>query len=243
MPDLAVKFPNYDLHLVIVFMSLAAAVICMVGVGGTLLFESNGFNLKMINIRADSLGDYLNSTFALIYNLSLLAAGSCIILAMLAIYFTFTDRLSRSIAIVGAAVGLCIILMGVFPINILEWHRRVSTLYLICTLVLHCLCVVDFFKPKGTMSKGVFGLSLIAIASATVMLFLLDWTTYDFPPCEHLDNSICVVSLSMWILTQSTILWCVGLGLEMRKVIIDKQRLHLLSPLQSARKTPPSTLL
>ncbi|UJF21811.1 hypothetical protein [Shewanella sp. OMA3-2] len=148
---------NFDLHLVIVFMSLAAAIIASFGVLSALFAQAQQMQTNIFNIRPDILGDYMNSPLAAVFNLSLLAAGACFLLATLAIYFTFSDALSRTIAIVGAIVGLSTALMGMFPINFLEWHRKVSTLYLVSSLVLHCLCFADYFKPQSTMTGWYLG--------------------------------------------------------------------------------------
>ncbi|MDP5147604.1 hypothetical protein ORI98_14265 [Shewanella sp. ULN5] len=206
-------------------MSLAAAAIAGIGVACALFVEAKDMQLSVFNIRPDMLGDYMNSELAVVFNLSLLAAGACFFLGTLAIYFTFLDPLSRAIAVVGSLVGLSIALMGIFPINFLEWHRKVSTVYLLSSLVLHLLCFADFFKEKSTMTRVVFGLSILAIVMSLNLMFMLDWTLLDFPPCEDSANHFCWVSSSMWVLTQANILWCVCLGLSMRQHIVKQQSL------------------
>ncbi|GAA0787535.1 MULTISPECIES: hypothetical protein [Pseudomonadati] len=206
-------------------MSLAAAAIASLGVASALFVEANSMQVNMFNIRPDMLGDYMNSRLAVVFNLSLLAAGACLFLGTVAIYFTFPDPLSRAIAVVGSLVGLSIALMGVFPINFLEWHRKVSTFYLLGSLVLHLLCFADFFRTQSTMTRVVFGLSVLAIMTSFNLIFMLDWTLLDFPPCEDIANHFCWVSSSMWVLTQANILWCVCLGLSMRQHIVSQQSL------------------
>ena len=206
-------------------MSLAAAAIAGIGVACALFVEAKDMQLSVFNIRPDMLGDYMNSELAVVFNLSLLAAGACFFLGTLAIYFTFLDPLSRAIAVVSSLVRLSIALMGIFPINFLEWHRKVSTVYLLSSLVLHLLCFANFFKEKSTMTWVVFGLSILAIVMSLNLMFMLDWTLLDFPPCEDIANHFCWVSSSMWILTQANILWCVCLGLSMRQHIVNQQSL------------------
>lgn len=204
-------------------MSIAAASIAALGVTLSLIAEVKYSSLNLFAIRPDMLGDYTNSPLAVVYNLSLLVAGACFFLATLAIFFTFDDLLSRIIAVVGGVVGISIALMGIFPINLLEWHQKVSTLYLVATLFLHCLCVLDYFKPGSTMTRVVFGLSCLSVVTASILVCLLDWQTLDFATCDPIDNQFCWVSSTMWVLTQSNVLWCVCLGLGMREHIIKQK--------------------
>ncbi|NKF49313.1 hypothetical protein G3R49_01800 [Shewanella sp. WXL01] len=204
-------------------MSLFTAVICTAGVGATLYVETNGLTLETINTRPDTFGNYLTSSFAIVFNMSLLSAGFCLMLAMLGVYFTFNDSLNRYIAVTGAIVGLSILLMGVFPINFIDWHRKVSTLYMLSSFSLHLLCIPNFFITKSTISKKVLALSTFGVLCTLSLMLQIDWSVLDFPPCAHADNSICTVSLSMWLLTNVNILWCVSLCLDMRKHIKHQQ--------------------
>ena len=70
-------------------MSLAAAVLCSLGVGSALIAETGNISLEMLMIRPDMLGDYMNSPLAVVFNLSLLAGGSCLLLAMVAVFNTY----------------------------------------------------------------------------------------------------------------------------------------------------------
>ncbi|AZG72069.1 hypothetical protein [Shewanella livingstonensis] len=223
---------NYDLHLVIVFMSLAAAAICSFGVGSALIVQADGISLDMLMIRPDTLGNYMSSSFAVVFNLSLLAGGSCFLLAMVAVFNIFPDLLSRYIAIIGGMVGLSIVLMGVFPINFLDLHRKVSTVYLFSSIALHCFCLIDYFKPRSTMTKRMLTLSIISLCSGFVLLMLLDWSLLDFNECSVDFPQYCVVSLSMWSLTQANILWCICLGLSLLNAIKMQQN-HLYQLVES----------
>ncbi|MCL1144096.1 hypothetical protein [Shewanella gaetbuli] len=211
-------------------MSLAAAIIAATGVVIALIAEIQYMPVSVLTLRPDKLGDYMNSPLAIVFNLSLLAAGACFFLATLAIYFTFPDPLSRAIAVVGGIVGMSIALMGIFPINMLEWHRQVSTIYLLSSLLLHALCFADYFKPKSTMTKRVLSLSILSIFMSVALISMLDWNVLDFVACDDPDEHFCLVAVCMWMLTQTNILWCVCLGLGMRKYIIAQQsfRQHAL---------------
>lgn len=214
---------NYDLQLVIVFMSLAAALICSMGVGSTLIMEADSINLDMLMIRPDTLGNYTKSSFAVVFNLSLLTGGSCFLLAMVALFNTFTDLLSRYIAIIGGLVGISIVLMGVFPINFLDLHRKVSTLYLFSSILLHCICLVDYFKPGSTMTKKMLVLTMVSLGCGLLLLMLLNWVLLDFSACSADFPQYCMVSPAMWALTQANILWCVCLGLSLWNAIKTQQ--------------------
>ena len=205
-------------------MSLAAAVLCSLGVGSALIAETGNISLEMLMIRPDMLGDYMNSPLAVVFNLSLLAGGSCLLLAMVAVFNTYHDPLSRYLAFVGGIVGLSIILMGVFPINLLDMHRKVSTLDLISSVVLHFVCVLDYFKPGSTMNKPMLSLTIVALISGSALMALLDWNLLDFPACSTVLPQFCLVSLAMWLLTQANILWCVCLSLNMMKTIKVQQQ-------------------
>ncbi|MCL1156954.1 DUF998 domain-containing protein [Shewanella inventionis] len=205
-------------------MSLATAMICSFGVGSALLAETGGFSLNMLMIRPDTLGDYMNSPLAVVFNLSLLAGGSCLLLAMVAVFNTYQDGLSRYLAVVGFVVGLSIILMGVFPVNFLDTHRKVSTLYLFSSVLLHCVCVLDYFKPGSTMSRRMLMLTVLALISGGALMALLDWSQLDFPACLNPFPHFCSVSLAMWSLTQANILWCVCLSFHMMKTIKEQQK-------------------
>ncbi|WP_350432523.1 hypothetical protein ABIS04_02785 [Shewanella sp. H8] len=214
---------NYDLHLVIVFMSLAAAVICSLGVGSALVVQADSINLDMLMIRPDTLGNYMNSSFAVVFNLSLLAGGSCFLLAMVALFNTYPDLLSRYLAIIGGVVGISIVLMGVFPINFLDLHRKVSTLYLFSAILLHCVCFVDYFKPGCTMTKRMLTLTIISLCSGLLLLTRFNWELLDFTACSVDFPQYCIVSPAMWSLTQANILWCICLGLSLRTTIKTQQ--------------------
>ncbi|WP_144212790.1 hypothetical protein [Shewanella donghaensis] len=215
---------HYDLHLMIIFMSLATAVISGLGIGASLVAEVSRLGVSPLSIRADTLGDYMTSPLAIVYNMSLVVGGACLLLAMLARYYVFDDFYSRIITITGAALGGLIILIGIFPINFLEQHRFFSTGYLICTFMLHCFCFIDYFRKNSSLSTSLFGLTVVGLVFSVALMYLLNWTTLDFDPCTHAVNDICWVSLVMWILTQTNILWCVVLALNMRDMISVQQK-------------------
>ncbi|MBQ4890526.1 hypothetical protein A9267_13815 [Shewanella sp. UCD-FRSSP16_17] len=215
---------HYDLHLMIIFMSLATAVISGLGIGTALIAEVARLGVSPLSIRADTLGDYMTSPLAIVYNMGLVIGGACLMLSMLARYYVFEDFYSRTITVTGATLGVLIVLIGIFPINFLEQHRFFSTGYLICTFVLHSFCFIDYFRKSSSLSASLFAFNIIGLIFSVALMYLLNWSTLDFDPCSHKAHEICWVSLVMWVLTQANILWCVLLGLTMRKMIKTQQR-------------------
>ncbi|MCL1065912.1 hypothetical protein L2735_03705 [Shewanella olleyana] len=215
---------HYDLHLMIIFMSLATALISGLGITTALIAEVSRLGVSPLSIRADTLGDYMTSPLAIVYNMGLVIGGACLMLSMLARYYVFEDFYSRTITITGALLGILIVLIGIFPINFLEQHRFFSTGYLICTFVLHSFCFIDYFRKNSSLSASLFGFNIIGLIFSVALMYLLNWSTLDFDPCTHGPNDICWVSLVMWALTQANILWCVLLGLNMKKLIKSQQK-------------------
>ncbi|MFS1439968.1 hypothetical protein [Shewanella sp. 10N.286.48.A6] len=216
---------HYDLHLMIIFMSLATAVISGLGIGAALIAEVSRLGINPLSIRADTLGDYMSSPLAIVYNMSLVIAGMCLILAMSARYFVFEDGYSRGITVTGATLGVLIVLIGIFPINFLEQHRLFSTGYLICTFLLHCFCFMEYFRKRSALTSPLFCLNIIGLIFSIILMSLLNWSTLDFDPCSHATSDICWMSLVMWVLTQTNILWCMVLAIDMKNRI--KQQHHL----------------
>ncbi|WP_394131511.1 hypothetical protein [Shewanella maritima] len=204
-------------------MSLIAAAICAVGVGSALFMEADSISLQALSIRPDTLGNYLTSSFAIVFNLSLLAAGFCVMLAMISVFFAFQDLLSRYLAMTGFIMGVSILLMGIFPIHFLDMHRKISTVYLLASSLLHVLSLISHTRAQNNLSIAVLILSILGVTCTAILMLQLDWSILDFPPCDHADNSPCFVALNMWALTQINIAWCVLLSLGVRKLIKAQQ--------------------
>ena len=224
MTQTAQTSKHYDLHLMMIFMSLATAVISGIGIGASLIAEVSRLGVSPLSIQADTLGDYMSSPLAIVYNMSLVICGACLLLAMFARYYVFEDIYSRIITVTGALLGSLIILIGIFPINFLEQHRFFSTGYLICTFMLHCFCFIEYFRKNSSVSTSLFSLNVVGLIFSITLMNLLNWSTLDFDPCSHAINDICWVSLVMWILTQTNIVWCVVLALNMKSMITFQQK-------------------
>lgn len=216
--ELDTHSPRYDLHRLVVLMIFAGAFISAIGIITSVWAKYQVIGAEVFVRRADFLGDYINSPLAYIYNLSLVIAGTCILLSMYGLFRLRLGYYSYYIAAAGFWVGLSIILIGVYPINYPDEHRLVSTSFLISTFVLHLLTITMRFNHKDISSNKLVLISTLGLMSATGLIYQLDWQTLDFGPCHHLQRELCWVSLNMWFQISTTMLWCLTLALTVRKL-------------------------
>ncbi len=218
----------YDLHRLITWLIVGAAMLSATGVIIALYAEYQVVGTAALFMRADFLGDYINSPLAYVFNLGLLAAGICMLISMAGLYLLKLDSFSQYIALTGAWVGTSVILMGIFPINFLTMHRLVSTSYLLSTLTLHALVIIAGIVPKLICPRPLFYLSLLSFISAVCLSLQLDWSQLDFPPCET-NNHFCFVAANMWLQTNLNIIWCISLAFAMRrlsKILYYRAQVH-----------------
>ncbi len=218
----------YDLHRLITWLIVGAALLSATGVIIALYGEYQIVGTPALFMRADFLGDYINSPLAYVFNLGLLAAGICMLISMAGLYLLKLDTFSQYIALTGAWVGTSVILMGIFPINFLTMHRLVSTSYLLSTLTLHALVIIAGIVPKLICPRPLFYLSLLSFISAVSLSLQLDWSQLDFPPCET-GNHFCFVAANMWLQTNLNIIWCLSLAFAMRrlsKILYYRAQVH-----------------
>lgn len=207
----------YDLHRLITWLIVGAAFLSASGVLVAIYAEYQHVGMRVFQMRADFLGDYINSPLAYVFNLSLLAAGISMLISMIGLYLLKLDTFSQYVALTGAWVGTSVVLMGIFPINFLSIHRLVSTSYLLSTLTLHALVIIAGLVPRFICPKPLFYLSIISFCSAMSLSLQLDWSILDFPPCET-QTHFCAVSANMWIQTNLNIIWCLSLAFAMRRL-------------------------
>jgi len=224
--DLNVHSTHYDLHRLVIWMILAGALLTAVGISISVWAEYQRIGVEVFFRRADLLGDYIHSPLAYVYNMSLISAGSCILLAMYGLYQLKLGDFSHYLSLSGFWVGLSIILIGVFPINYLDEHRLVSTSFLIGTFVLHLLTITTRINHREVCSNPLFVLAILGLISASGLIYQLDWDQLDFKPCPHDKLEICWVSLNMWFQTNVTMLWCVLLAFNVRKLAINNTQLQ-----------------
>ncbi|CAM3397861.1 DUF998 domain-containing protein [Shewanella violacea] len=213
---------HYDLHRLVVLMILVGACVTSVGISISVWAEYQDIGMQVFFRRSDFLGDYVQSPLAYVFNMSLIIAGTCILLAMYGLYLLKLGDFSHFLSIAGSWVGLSIILIGVFPINYLNEHRLVSTSFLMSTFVLHLFTISTRFNHKEICSRPLFILAIFGFLSASGLIYQLDWSTLDFTPCLHEGGDICWVALNMWLQTNITMLWCVLLALNIRKLAIEQ---------------------
>ncbi|GIU16294.1 MULTISPECIES: DUF998 domain-containing protein [unclassified Shewanella] len=213
---------QYDLHRLVVLSIFIGALIAAAGVFSSVWFEYQHSGLKVLNTRPDQLGDYTYTPLAFVYNISLMVAGLCIMLSMLGLYLLKLGNFSHYLSVTGAWVGLAVILMGMFPINYIELHRFVSTCYLIGTVVMFFLCISDKFNHHSICSWPVFFFSILGFIAASVLIFQLNWRILDFPPCENhsYKQPYCWVAITMWLLTNIIMLWCLSFAWNIRNIAI-----------------------
>lgn len=209
---------RYDLQRLVVLMILAGAFISAAGISISIWAKYLVIGTEVFVRRADFLGDYIHSPLAYIYNLSLVIAGSCILLSMYGLFKLRLGNYSHYVAVAGFWVGLSIILIGVFPINYLDEHRLVSTSFLLGTFVLHLLTISMRINHKDICPNILFILSFAGFISASGLIYQLDWKTLDFTACNHVQGSICWVALNMWFQTSITMIWCIVLAITVRNL-------------------------
>ncbi len=213
---------HYDLHRLVVLMILVGACVTSIGISITVWAEYQNIGMQVFFRRSDFLGDYMHSPLAYVFNMSLIIAGSCILLAMYGLYLLKLGDFSHYLSIAGSWVGISIILIGVFPINYLDEHRLVSTSFLLGTFVLHLFTITSRFNHKEICSLPLFILAIFGFISASGLIYQLDWSTLDFSPCQHDKGEFCWVALNMWTQTNITMIWCVLLALNIRKLAIEQ---------------------
>ncbi|RTR31590.1 hypothetical protein [Shewanella atlantica] len=216
--DLNLHSTHYDLHRLVIWMILAGALVTSAGISISVWAEYQRIGVEVFFRRADLLGDYIHSPLAYVYNMSLISAGSCILLAMYGLYQLKLGDFSHYLSLSGFWVGLSIILIGVFPINYLYEHRLVSTSFLIGTFVLHLLTISMRINHKELCSNPLFILAILGFISASGLIYQLDWSLLDFQPCSHGKSEVCWVALNMWFQTNVTMLWCVLLAFNVKKL-------------------------
>jgi hypothetical protein len=215
---------RYDLHRLITALIYLGAAVSVSGVSASVWVQYQSIGPQALLMRADSLGDYLQSPLAYIFNLSLMLAGLCMLLSMYSLYLLRLDRLSRYLAVCGVWVGLSVILMGAFPINLLTPHRWVSSSYLLGTLILHGLTLATCLRPGHFCPRPLWLLSLAGFGNSLLLCTQLDWQLLDFPPCPQTQPHLCLTSIGMWLQTQFTILWCLTLAWAVRRLAAEQQR-------------------
>ena len=216
---MAVYHPiNYDFHRMVIFTTLAGAIVSSLGLGISLIAKYMQIGSLVFNQRPDFLGNYMDSPLAYIFNMGLILAGLCILLAMYGLQQLRLGHFGNYISIAGFAVGAFIILIGIYPINYLFEHRLFSTGFLVTTLLLYFLTLCARLNHKEICPPPLFGVSLLGFISASSLALMLNWNILDFSPCAHQETEICAVSLVMWCQTNLVMIWCITLALTIKNL-------------------------
>ncbi|MCE9679315.1 DUF998 domain-containing protein [Shewanella sp. AS1] len=209
---------NYDFHRMVVIAILAGAFISALGISITFMAKFAQIGPLVFNQRPDYLGNYIDSPLAYIFNMGLIVAGLCILLAMYGLQQLRLAEIGKYIAMSGYLVGMFVILIGIYPINYLFEHRLFSTGFLIATLLLYVLTLCARLNHKQLCSRPLFVVSLLGFLAAASLTALLDWQTLDFYPCPHQSQRFCLVSFVMWCQTSLVVIWCITLAIGIKKL-------------------------
>ncbi|ABO25045.1 conserved hypothetical protein [Shewanella loihica PV-4] len=220
---------NYDLQRMVVFTILTGALISALGISISLFAKFQVMGLEAFNQRPDLLGNYVDSPLAYIFNMGLILAGSCILLAMYGLLQLKLGHFGNYIAFAGFVVGVTIILIGIYPINYLKEHRLFSTIFLIATIILYFLTLSARVNHKAICSTPLFIVSALGLTAASSLALMVDWGILDFAPCSHHDGSICGVAFAMWAQTNLVMIWCVTLALTIKKLARHSYQDNLIS--------------
>ncbi|MCG9695651.1 DUF998 domain-containing protein [Shewanella sp. Isolate11] len=225
---------NYDFHRMVIFTILAGAVISALGISITLAAKYLQLGFLVFNQRPDMLGNYVDSPLAYIFNMGLILAGVCTLLAMYGLQQLRLGYFGRYISLAGFVVGATIILMGIYPINFLEEHRLFSTAFLLATILLYFLSLCARINHKPLCPMPLFVVSLLGLICATALALMLNWNNFDFDPCLHEASSICAVSVIMWCQTHFIMLWCIVLALTINKLALKSYRESISTQLSAS---------
>ncbi|MDX1279591.1 DUF998 domain-containing protein [Shewanella colwelliana] len=209
---------NYDLHRMVVFTILAGALASALGISISLFAKFQEIGLATFSQRPDFLGNYVNSPLAYIFNMGLIMAGSCILLAMYGLMQLKLGHFGNYISIAGIWVGVSIILIGIYPINYLFEHRLYSTSFLVGTIALYFLTMCARVNHKVAFPTPLFIVSALGFICACTLATLLNWSTLDFDPCQHPADMPCMVAIVMWCQTNLVMVWCIMLALTVNKL-------------------------
>ncbi|QYJ85679.1 DUF998 domain-containing protein [Shewanella mesophila] len=232
---MAAYYPiNYDFHRMVIFTALAGAIVSALGLSISLIAKYLQIGSLVFNQRPDFLGNYIDSPLAYIFNMGLILAGICILLAMYGLQQLRLGHFGNYISIAGFTVGAFIILIGIYPINYLFEHRLFSTVFLISTLILYFLTLCSRLNHKDICPLPLFGVSLLGFISASLLALMLNWSILDFSPCTHQETEICAVSLVMWCQTNLVMVWCIMLALTIKKLARQSYQKSIVNQLTAS---------
>lgn len=220
---------QYDLHHLIVFLTLTGALVATVGLLVTVSYEYSQIGIGVFTLRANQLGDYNLSELAYVINGSILSYGMCTLMGMFGLYQLKLDNLSKLMALTGAWMGLSILLMGIYPLNYLDEHRFWSTNMLFSSMVLSIVTIVGWLNHKSYCTRGMTVVSILLFLGSFSILLQVDLRTLQLQPCTQVfEAHFCSTAMNSWAMSILSISWDVLLAWNMRKLVIqDYQALSL----------------
>ncbi|MCL2912503.1 hypothetical protein L2725_01675 [Shewanella corallii] len=207
---------KYDPHRLIFHMCLVGVSICALGMAATLyaFFQELGWGIFSLHV--DALGDYLRSPLAFIYNVCLLLAGACFVLAMYGLHLVRYDRFTSLLALSGMLCGVTIMLLGVYPFNDQSAHHLVVIAFISSSMLMFgVLFLYRFARPQ--ICPPLLGvISLVGFVSCLMVLWELE-PNRQTSLCE--DGKPCYLAMLMWTHTFATMLTGIGLAMMARRLI------------------------
>ncbi|MCF1428518.1 MAG: hypothetical protein LPD71_06885 [Shewanella sp.] len=209
---------KYDPHRLIFHMCLVGVSICAIGISISLIafFQQLGWDIFTLHV--DALGDYLRSPLAFLFNVCLMLAGACFVLAMYGLHLVRYDRITSLLAASGALCGITVMLLGAYPFNDQPIHYMIMTGF-ICTsmLMFGVLFIYHFSRPH--LCPGFLGvISFMGIIASILLLW--EWELEPNRTSTLCQNvGFCYLAFLMWLHTFLTMLVAFGLAIMARRLV------------------------
>lgn len=213
---------QFDLHRLIVLLTITGAVLSSVSIVVTVLWDYFEHGTGVFSLITNQLGDYNRVSLAYVFNAGTLCYGMCTLMSMFGLYRLKLDRLSKILALIGTWLGISILLFGAFPLNFFSAHKMVSASMLVSTQLFCIVTVICKISGKRYCTKGMLIVSILLFFAAGYSLIQLDWNTLEIIPCTKIEEThYCMSALSSWAVMLLSILWDVLSSLNMRSIVIE----------------------
>lgn len=209
---------QYDPHRLIFHMSLGGVFICLIGILLTVIALFQKIGLLIFFVHVDSLGDYLFSPLAYVYNVCLLLAGACFMSAMVGLYLLRYNSFILVLSISGGLTGALTSMLGIFPVNDAVAHHIIVVLFVCSTLIMFCLLVFCKFKYPKWCPLWLFVISILGVIETSLYLSQLDPTSVLHHVC--MIPYFCALSSLAGLHTLLTLCGGIGLAMFAKKLLI-----------------------
>ena len=213
-----------------------AAILRYLGLAGTLIVlgssgaaavvyrGSQGEQFSILNHFVSELGEIGVSRWARLFNMGLLLGGLLVVPFLFNLGLRIGSWLGWLSSLGGAATGLALAAVGIFPMNDQEKHAWVAMTYFRAGLAMVCLFGLAFlFQPAGQEVVPAYtsGLSFLAAACYASFLFLSKPKPEE-NPVDVLDSEnepkrprIWMLPIVEWLVFFSTVGWILGIALSL----------------------------